>query len=267
MGPALAASALLLAAKNGEGWIFLINGISFAAIIIGLFFVRAQYKAPIVPRTRSMLEEFREGAQYLFKNSSVGLIVIIAATLGIFAFPIIQQLPVVSTNILSQVGDTKSAIDLRNSMLYTAQGVGALVAAFSIAMNNSARWRGLRLIAGEAAFILGMIAMPFLHSLWPTIIVITLMGWGSVTQLATMNTLIQLQVPDTLRGRVFSIYLWALQGVAPFGSLLVGWMTQELNLATTALICGLTSLVIIGGIQLFRPNVRQIDGTGGLTQD
>jgi len=267
LGPALAASALLLAAKNGEGWIFLINGISFAAIIIGLFFVRAQYKAPIVPRTRSMLEEFHEGAQYLYKNSSVGLIVIIAATLGIFAFPIIQQLPVVSTNILSQAGDTKSAIDLRNSMLYTAQGVGALVAAFSIAMNNSARWRGLRLISGEAAFILGMIAMPFLHSLWPTIIVITLMGWGSVTQLATMNTLIQLQVPDTLRGRVFSIYLWALQGVAPFGSLLVGWMTQELNLATTALICGLTSLVIIGGIQLFRPNVRQIAGIGGLTQD
>ena len=107
-------------------------------IIIGLFFVHARYKVPVVPRTRSMLEEFREGAQYLFKNSSVGLIVIIAATLGIFAFPIIQQLPVISTNILKQAGDTKSIIDLRNSMLYTAQGVGALIAAFSIAMNNTA---------------------------------------------------------------------------------------------------------------------------------
>jgi hypothetical protein len=81
-----------------------------------------------------------------------------------------------------------------------------------------------------------------------------------------MNTLIQLQVPDILRGRVFSIYLWALQGITPFGSLLIGWMTQELGLSTTALICGLISLLIIGGIQVFRPIVRQgLDG--GLTQD
>ena len=68
-----------------------------------------------------------------------------------------------------------------------------------------------------------------------------------------------------LRGRVFSIYLWALQGVTPFGSLLIGWMTQELSLSTTALLCGLTSLVIIGGIQLFRPEVRHAAGAGGLT--
>lgn len=260
LGPALAASALLLIPKNGEGWIFLVNSFSFLTIIIGLQFVRAHFKAPVMPRTRPMLEEFREGTQYLVKNPSVGLIVIIAATLGILAFPIIQQLPVVSTNILGKTGDTKSIIDLRNSLLYTAQGVGALIAAFSIAMNNTARWRGLRLILGEAAFILGMIAIPFSRSLFPTLIVIAFMGWGAVTQLATMNTLIQLQVPDVLRGRVFSIYLWALQGVAPFGSLLIGWMTQEFSLSTTALICGLVSLAIIGGIQLFRPNVRQIMG-------
>ena len=260
LGPALVALALLFFTRNGEGWIFLINGISFITIIIGLFFVRTRYKAPILPHTRPLLEEFREGTQYLFKNSSVGLIVILAATLGIFAFPITQQLPVVSTNILGRIGDTKSIIDMRNSMLYTAQGAGALIAAFSIAMNNSARWRGLRLVAGEAAFILGMIVIGLSHSLTPTLIVITLMGWGSVTQLATMNTLVQLQVPDTLRGRVFSIYLWALQGVAPFGSLLVGWMTQTFGLSITAPVCGLAALLIIGGIQVFHPNVRQIAG-------
>jgi MFS family permease len=211
------------------------------------------------------MEEFREGTQYLVKNSSVGLLIVIAATIGILAMPITQQLPVVSKDLLGQIGDTKSIVDLRNSLLYTAQGVGALTAAFSIAMNNTARWRGLRLILGEAAFILGMIAIPFSRSLWPTLIIIALMGWGAVTQLATMNTLIQLQVPDNLRGRVFSIYLWALQGVAPFGSLLIGWMTQELSLSSTAMICGLLSLAIIGGIQVFQPKVRQVTTTDGLT--
>jgi MFS family permease len=261
MGPALIVPLFLLFPKNGEGWIFLLNGISFIAIIISLFFVRALYKTPVEPRTRSMLVELREGARYLLNSPSVSLLIVIAAILGLFAFPIVQQLPVISKDLLGQLGDTKATVDMRNSFLYTAQGIGALIAAFAIAMNNSARRRGLRLIVGEAAFILGMIAIPFSHSLWTTMVVIALMGWGSVTQLATMNTLIQLQVPDNLRGRVFSIYLWALQGITPFGSLLLGWMTQEFGLSATAQLCGLISLVIIGGIQLFRPVVRQ--GTSG----
>lgn len=257
LGPALVVPITLLFSKNGEGWIFFLNGVSFIAIVIGLFFVRARYKAPVEPRTRPMLEEFREGAQYLVNNSSVGMLVVIAAVLGIFAFPITQQLPVVSKDLLGQVGDTKSIVDMRNSMLYVSQGVGALIAAFSIAVNNSARWRGLRLLLGESAFVLGILAIPFSRSLPLTMLIIALMGWGSVTQLATMNTLLQLHVPDTLRGRVFSIYLWALQGVAPFGSLLVGWMTQELHLTLTAVICGTVSLAIIGSIQILKPNVRQ----------
>ncbi len=260
LGPALVAPALLFLTKNGEGWIFLFNGISFAAIILSLLFVQPKYMVPVEPRTRPMLEELREGAHYIVKNSAVGLLIVIAAILGIFAFPIIQQLPVVSKDLLKQATDTKAIVDLRNSMIYTAQGVGALIAAFMIAFNNSSRWRGLRLILGEATFILGMIAIPFSRSLWPALIVISLMGWGAVTQLATMNTLIQLQVPNALRGRVFSIYLWALQGVAPFGSLLIGWMTQELSLSTTALICGVICLVVIGAIQLFQPNIRTSEG-------
>ncbi len=266
LGPALIVPIFLLFSKNSEGWVFLLNGISFFTIIIGLLFVRTIYKTPIEPRTRSMTVELREGTQYLINNPSVGLLIIIAATLGIFAFPIIQQLPVISKDLLGQLGDTKVIVDMRNSFLYTAQGVGALVAAFSIAMNNSSRRRGLRLILGEAAFILGMISIPLLHSLWGAVTIIAFMGWGSVTQLATMNTLIQTQVPDNLRGRVFSIYLWALQGITPFGSLLIGWMTQKFSLSTTALLCGLLSLVVIGGIQLFHPIARQ-GANSGLTQD
>lgn len=266
LGPSLIVPVFLLFPKNSEGWVFLLNSVSFVAIVAGLFFVRTRYKTPVEPRTRSMLTELREGAQYLVHTPAVGLLIVIAATLGVFGFPIVQQLPVISTDLLGQIGDTKAAVDMRNSFLYTAQGVGALIAAFSIAMNNSNRRRGLRLLLGEAAFLLGMMSIPLSNSLWIAVIIIAVMGWGSVTQLATMNTLVQTQVPDRLRGRVFSIYLWALQGIAPLGSLLIGWMTQELGLSTTALICGLISLMVVGGIQLFRPIVRQ--GTkNGLIQD
>jgi MFS family permease len=260
LGPALVAPVLLLSTSNGEGWIFLFNALSFAAIIISLLFTGARYMAPVEPRTRPMLEELREGGQYLLRNSSVGFLIAIAAMFGIFGFPISQQLPVISKDLLSQVMDTTAVVNMRNSMIYTAQGAGALVAAFMIAFNNSSRWRGFRLVAGQGAFIFGMIAIPFSRSLWPAMMLIALMGWGAVTQLATMNTLIQLQVPNRLRGRVFSIYLWALQGIAPFGSLLIGWMTQELTLSTTALICGTICLAVIGAIHLFQPNIRKSEG-------
>ncbi|MEW6400412.1 MAG: MFS transporter [Chloroflexota bacterium] len=265
LGPALAAPVLLLIPQNGEGWIFLLNGISFITIIIGLSFVRTRYKLPHESRTRSMWVELSEGTRYIQQTTSVGSIIILAATLGIFAFPIIQQLPVVSKDLLNQVGDTKAAVDARNSMLYAAQGVGALVAAFSIAVNNTRQRHGLRLLLGEAAFILGMIALSFSRSLIPTLGLIAMMGWGAVIQLATMNTLVQLQVPNGLRGRVFSIYLWALQGVAPLGSIFIGWMTQQWNLTVTAITCGLISLVVVGGIQLFRPAVSRVNAAGSLS--
>jgi MFS family permease len=264
LGPALIVPVFLLFPKNSEGWVFLLNSISFIAIVTGLFFVRTLYKTPVEPRTRSMLTELREGAQYLVNTPAVSLLIVIAATLGLFGFPIVQQLPVISKDLLGQVGDTKAIVDMRNSFLYTAQGAGALIAAFSIAMNNSERWRSVRLLMGEATFILGMMLIPLSRSLWIAVAIIAFMGWGSVTQLATMNTLIQTQVPDALRGRVFSIYLWALQGIAPFGSLLVGWMTQEFSLSTTTLICGLISLTVIGGIQVFRPVARR-GANDGLT--
>jgi MFS family permease len=262
LGPALIVPVFLLFPKNSEGWVFLLNSISFITIVISLFYVQAIYKTSVEPRTRPMLSELREGTQYLLDTPAVGFLIIIAATLGLFSFPIVQQLPVISKDLLGQVGDTKAIVDMRNSFLYTAQGVGALIAAVSVAVNNSEHRRGLRLLLGEAAFILGMMTIPLSRSLGMAVIIIAVMGWGSVIQLATMNTLVQTQVPDNLRGRVFSIYLWALQGVTPFGSLLIGWMAQKYRLSTTTMVCGLISLLVVGGIQVFRPIVRQGNITG-----
>ncbi len=272
LGPAFVAPFLLFSPQNGEGWIFFINGLSFIAIIIGLLFVRPHFGPPLLPRSASILKEFREGGLYIFKNTSVGLMILIAAILGLVALPILQQLPVLSTDILRQVGDTKSAVDARNSAIYAAQGAGALLAAFSMAMNNSAATHRRRLILGEAAFIIGMLGIGFTKSIWITVFLVALMGWGAVTQLATMNTLIQLQVPNGLRGRVFSIYLWALQGIAPFGSLLIGWMTQEWSLPRTVLVCGVFCLISIGSIQFAFRRIRESESDApsldeGLRQD
>ena len=252
IGPALVAPFLLIFPSRGEGWIFLLNAVSFLAIIISLFFVKTRFGVPIQPRTQSIIIELRQGMTYITRSLSVGTLVLLAGMLGLFAFPVLQQLPVVSTDLLGRLGDTRAVVDARNSWLYSAQGAGALIASFMLVMNNSSRLHNLRLILGEAAFILGMLILPASRSLFPAAALVALMGWGGVTQLTTMNTLLQLQVPDGLRGRVFSVYLWAFQGVAPFGSLLIGWMSQSWGLGATTSICGLVCLVGMGGIQLFR---------------
>ena len=82
---------------------------------------------------------------------------------------------------------------------------------------------------GQAIFVFPIIALGFARSIYTALLLMPLIGLGTVIQLVSMNTLIQLAVPNQLRGRVFSIYFWALQGVAPFGSFVIGWMAQTWN--------------------------------------
>jgi hypothetical protein len=132
-----------------------------------------------------------------------------------------------------------------------------LVAAVLAAYMNASPNKGLRVTLGQIAFIIPLIVLGYVPSLNVSLILLGLIGWGTVTQLVSMNTLIQISVPDGLRGRVFSVYLWVLQGVAPFGSLLIGWMAQNWGVPFAALIGGLISLVSIGGLHLISPSVRR----------
>jgi MFS family permease len=254
IGPSLAAPFLILIQGSGEGWAFFANGVSYLFIIISLFFVSTPFKAELQVVGRNWLADFREGQVYIRKTRSVLMIVFMVAVLGFIAFPLLSQIPVIASDVLAQKLDTDAIRAARNSALYTAQGVGALIAAFWLASFNLKN-KGKLLMAGLVIFILAMTAIGGTHDISVEVLIFILIGWGSVTAMASMNTLIQLQVPDSLRGRVFSTYLWAQQGIAPFGSLLVGWMVLEWGMPVSALVTGLICLVLIGGINLFYPDI------------
>ena len=255
LGPSLAVPFLVLLGNQGEGWAFLANGVSYLFVIVGLFFVRTPFQLAPRSGSRDWVGDFKEGQKYVRNNAVVALIVVMAAILGFIGYPLLQQIPAIAKDLLAQKGDTDTIVAARNSALYTAQGVGALVAALAVASHNFRR-KGLLLTVGQAVFILGLLGLAFTHE--PTIayLLLVLIGWGSVTHLSMMNILIQLEVPDELRGRVYSTYLWALQGVAPFGSLLVGWMAENWGLANTALVCGGFCLVVVGFLHLVYPHLR-----------
>jgi len=257
LGP-LAAS-WLLTSTGTEASVFMANGVSFLFVIAGLVIAHTRYKVPRdLEGRKSLSTEFREGMAYIRRNSLVASIILMSALVGFFGFPLIQQIPALARDVLKTATDTTEAMVAgRTSLLYAAQGGGALVAAILAAYLNASPNKGLMVTLGQVAFIIPLIALGYVRSLNISLILLVFIGWGTVTQLVAMNTLIQISVPNGLRGRVFSVYLWALQGVAPFGSLLIGWMAQNWGVPFAALTGGLISLISIGGLHVISPSVRR----------
>ncbi len=248
----------LLTSTGTEGSVFLVNGVSFIFVIAGLIVAQTRYK---VPRTTEMNKsigaEFREGLAYISRNSLVASIILMSALVGFFGLPFIQQIPALARDVLQTAGDTEAAVAARTSLLYAAQGAGALTAALLAAYMSSSSNKGVMVTLGQISFIFPLIALGYVSNLNISLILLMFVGWGTVTQLVSMNTLIQVAVPNGLRGRVFSVYLWALQGVAPFGSLLIGWLAQNWGVQLAALTGGLVSLISIGALHLISPSVRR----------
>jgi hypothetical protein len=220
--------------------VFLSNGISYLFVIGGLFFVRTRYQVQReASAAKSLRTEFGEGQRYIRQNPLVSHIIIMMAVVGFFGFPLLQQIPAVAKDMLAQLTDTEQIVAARNSALYTFQGIGALVAAFSIAFFTSYKKKGVWLTVGQYTFMLAVIGLSFVRTAVPAYV------------------LIQVQVPNGLRGRVFSTYLWAIQGVAPFGSLLIGWWAQTWGVPRTLLACGILVLAILTIMHISTPDIRK----------
>jgi MFS family permease len=256
IGPLIA--SWLLTSTGTEGSVFMANGLSYLFVIAGLFILKTRYKVPRETHEKKSLgAEFREGLGYIRRNTVVAAIILMSALVGFFGFPLVQQIPALARDVLRTASDSEAIVAARTSQLFAAQGAGALIAALLAAYMNSSRNKGLMVTLGQIAFIFPLIALGSTVSLEASIVLLVFMGWGTVTQLVSMNTLIQTNVPNGLRGRVFSVYLWALQGVAPFGSLLIGWLAQNWGVPIAALTGGLVSLVSIGALHLASPGVRR----------
>jgi MFS family permease len=260
LGPSLTAVVLLLVKNQGEGWAFFINGVSFLFVIGSLFFVRTPFKVPAstgLKEEGTLTREFAQGLKFIRGNSLVLAIILLAVLVGFFGFPFAQQIPALARDVLAAAGDTETLVKARTSSLYLAQGVGALAAALFISTFSNFRRKGLLLTTGQFVFAIALCIISFVRSLAFTLPLIAILGWALVSQLSMMNTLIQLEVPDTLRGRVFSVYLWAIQGVAPFGSLFIGWLAQWQGVPRTALVAGGICLLAVSILHARFPVVRR----------
>lgn len=260
LGPSLTAPFLIILKTQGEGWGFFANGVSYLFVIIGLLFVTTRFIPSAGQVKRRLLQDFQEGQKYIRATPLVGVLILMVTIPGFFGFPAMQQIPVFARDVLRVAGESEAGVATRNSLIVTAQGAGALIAALTLAVFSSMRRKGLALMIGQFVFAAGLICLSLSRYLPLSLAAMVLIGWGTVTQLALTNTLIQLVVPDNLRGRVISTYLWAMQGVAPFGSLFTGWLAQTFGAPAAVLAGGSIVLAAYTTFHIFRPSIRQATG-------
>jgi len=235
LGPALGG---IVVAARGEATAFLLNALSFLAVLLALAAMRLP---PIRLRASPAggLGELRQGIAYLVRDRAVLGLVSMIAVFSLVGFPASVLLPALADDLgLGVTG---------YGGLMAAMGVGALVAGIALAVRGRRQPQPRQLLAQRLAFA-GAAAMLGLTGDARLILAgLVVMGYALIAQLTVTNTLIQWLAPDSLRGRVVSTYTWALGGFWPLGALLVGAIGQRLGVSQTfvlsAVACFLATLI------------------------
>jgi MFS family permease len=216
IGPAIAGLSI---AAIGLHPLFFINAISYVAVVIGLFLMRDRELRPPVERVvvernwRSVIDRLVEGLRYTRQDAQIFLAISVLGVVATFALNFSVLIPLVARDVLLGDADTYG-------FLMSATGVGSLVSALSIAFGARPTMR--LLLVGAGAVGVSMIGLGLSTWLPLSLALMFLAGWGTISMAATCNTLIQLRVPDVLRGRVASVYTTVFAGATPFGGVFSG---------------------------------------------
>ena len=231
IGPALAGVTL---AAVGTAWCFVLNGVSFLAVIAGLALMDVK---PYVgaASTESPFKQMREGVSYIWHNPTVRPLITLVAVSNMFAMGYYALLPALAQDVLH-------AGTVGYGLMSTAVGVGALFAALVIASLGNYQRKGLMLTAGNLLFPIMVLAVSLSKSFHLTMGLLMVAGLGFMTQNATANTLVQTTVPDGLRGRVMSAYMMVFQGLFPIGSLIAGSVAEKFGVPAGAAFGGTIAL-------------------------
>ncbi len=232
IGPSLA--GLLIAATN-EGWCFLVDGISYIAVIASLLMMR-------IPRdqadraTSSMIAQLKEGWAYVAASVPIRSILLLFALLSLMGWPFMVLMPVFAGQILHGGAHTLG-------FLMGAVGVGSLISALSMVMRRSVRGLTKMIPIAAAVFGIGLICFGLSHFLWLSMLMMLVTGFGMMQGLTGSNTIIQTLVDENMRGRVMSYYTMAFVGMAPFGSLLAGALAHAIGAPRTVIVSGVACIV------------------------
>src|SRR4051812_24276287 len=231
LGPSLGG---IIIAAVGEGWCFMIDAISYLAVIASLLAMKLEPR-PIVVRDTRVLEEMRVGFQYVARFQPVRSALLLLSLVSIMGMPYTVLMPVISASAFHGGSNTLG-------FLMTASGVGALAGALYLASRRSVLGLGRAMVVSTAVFGLALTVFSQVRNLWLALAVLPFVGAGMMITMAATNTIIQTVVSEELRGRVMAFYTMAFLGTAPIGSLLAGVLADRVGPSTTILLGGTACL-------------------------
>jgi MFS family permease len=234
-GPSIAG---VLIAFTGEGICFLVNGLSYLFVIASLLLMK------ITPRTINnqntrVFKGLKEGFSYTFGFAPIKYIILLLGLVSLMGMPYSVLMPVFSKEILH--GDSHTF-----GFLMGASGLGALIAALYLASRKNVLGLGRIIPLAAGIFGLGLITFSLSRFILLSLVLMVIIGFGMMLQMASSNTILQTIVDDDKRGRVMSFYTMAFMGTAPFGSFIGGALASSLGAANTLIMGG--SACILGAL-------------------
>lgn len=217
IGPSIAG---ILIATVGTGMSFMLNGVSYIAVIIALFFITTAMT--VENKHLHPIAAIKEGLSYSYHHPVIRTLIILAGVVSIFGWSYSTVLPVIATRTFHM-----NAAGL--GYLYAAAGLGALVSTFFISAFSKRMNIVNVIIGGSLLFSTALIIFTFTTFIPAVLFLLFVVGAGLVTQFALINTLLQHQVDEVMRGRVLSLYTLVFLGFSPFGNLEIGFVSEHLG--------------------------------------
>ena len=235
IGPAIAG---LTVAAIGEGWCFLLNAISYLALIASLFAMKLT-APPDRADEGSALRSIMEGFQFVARAAPIRALLLMVALSSVMGLPYTVLMPIFADQIL-QGGASGYGV------LMATSGAGALIGALTLANRTNVRGLGTWVAVATAAFGLSLILFSVSRAFWLSALLLVPVGYFLMVQLAASITLIQAMVPNRLRGRVMAAYSMMFFGMAPFGALVSGMLAGPLGAPVTVALGG--SICVLGSV-------------------
>ena len=249
IGPSIAG---VMIAAAGVGPVFALNALTYSAMIVALTRIRTHEARHT--GSQNVLSHLREGFEWAFGFTPVRDVLILMTLISFVAVPFAVLMPVFATEVLGGGPETLG-------FLLAAQGVGALAAALFMAYRSGFRGLGRLIAFASAIFGAGLIGFALSRSLWLSLPLLAVAGFGLLLQTASSNTFLQMIVGDALRGRIMSLYTLAFIGTLPLGSLFAGWLAERIGASLTVALGGaatlLASAVFTRRLPVLRGKVRE----------
>lgn len=247
IGPAIAG---MLLAIIGPAWCFTLNGISYLAVIAGLWLMKLPVRQVLL-NLASPLKQLVGGVQYARHNREISGLILLSLVFSLFGISYSTILPAFVEKTLHQ-----------GAMVYgwvnATTGLGAISGAFLLAHRISNGRRGQLLVWTNIAFPLLLIGFAFTTWIPLALVLAFGLGVGFMVQFTTINTLLQTRVADEMRGRVMGLYTITFFGFSPFGNLLIGFLGEKLGLAFAMTLFALLSLVLSRLVLSRTPEIKKL---------